>query len=222
MSGLAFGLALLELKVCPVREARGWSGFRFSRAFFLIEDHVIECDQYMRSGGDAFLDDEAGFRGLCADMGVDFAFDEPGGFLAEFFEEPVEGVLVGLGLEHDGAVGFVADPAGDLVAHGDGAGAGAEPDALDSSLEDDALTRDHGCIVHGFGCGRGARGLHGPKWGVVPCQCGVGGGVGGFVRANLVDKSVMHRAAYDFVGTRANWGYRLGSGAGIQLQIGMD
>ncbi len=75
---------------------------------------------------------------------MDFAFDESGGLFAKVVEEGFEDLLVGLCFEHDGAVGFVADPAGDGVAGGDGGGACSESDALDSALEDDALAGDHG------------------------------------------------------------------------------
>jgi hypothetical protein len=93
---------------------------------------------------------EALLFGFGADMGVDLAFDEPGGFSAEVVEEVFEGLLVALGFEHDGAVGLVADPPGDHVACGDGFCPSAEPHALDAPLEDHALTGHHGGIVVGM------------------------------------------------------------------------
>ena len=95
-------------------------------------------------------------------MGVNLSFDKPGGFSSQIGEEGFEDLLVALGFEHDGAVGFVADPPGDGVASRDQGGPGAESNALDSSLEDDALTGDHEGIVEHFGGVMRSRTLLGP------------------------------------------------------------
>ncbi len=94
---------------------------------------------------------KGGFVGDGADMGMDFAFDESGGFSSQVVEEVFEDLFVALGFEHDGAVGLVADPAGDGVTRGNRGGACAESNALNSALEDDALAGDHGGYCRMFG-----------------------------------------------------------------------
>ena len=89
------------------------------------------------------------FVWFCADVGLDLAFDEPRGLFSELGDEGVEVGLGALGFEHDGAVGLVADPSRDWVAFGDEPGAGSEPDALDSALEDDSEAGDHACDCSG-------------------------------------------------------------------------
>ena len=87
------------------------------------------------------------FVGFGANVRVDLTLDEPRCLFAEFGQERVQILLGALGLEHDGPVGFVADPPGDWKSDRGVAGAGSEADALDSSLEDDTLSGDHVEIV---------------------------------------------------------------------------
>jgi hypothetical protein len=61
---------------------------------------------------------------------------------AEFGDEAVEVCWGPLGLGEDGAVGLVSDPPGEVEREGDGAGGGAEADALDGAAELET-TADH-------------------------------------------------------------------------------
>lgn len=61
---------------------------------------------------------KARFVRFGSDMGMDFSLDEAGGLLAEIVEKGIQVRFGALGFEHDGAVWFVADPAGDREAFG--------------------------------------------------------------------------------------------------------
>jgi hypothetical protein len=88
-------------------------------------------------------DIECGFVGLCANVGLDLAFDESGGLFSQFGEKCIDIWFGALGFEHDGAVWLVADPPSDGFVIGDKPGAGSESDALDAALEDDSEACDH-------------------------------------------------------------------------------
>lgn len=95
------------------------------------------------------VDLEAVLAGFGSYIDLDLALDEARGLFAEIGEEVFEVVFGALGFEHDGAVGFVSDPACDWKSFGAGAGPHSEADALDSALEDDALAGDHGVDCSG-------------------------------------------------------------------------
>ena len=89
------------------------------------------------------------FVGFGAYMGMDLAFDEPRCFPAKLGEERVKVVFSALCLQHHGAIGLVAYPPRDWELHRGVPSSDTKPHALNSALEDYALTGDHAEIVDG-------------------------------------------------------------------------
>ena len=90
------------------------------------------------------------FARLRTDMGMDLAFNKPGGLSSDIVKEIFECVLRPLGLEHHCAVGFIANPTSHFKARSDHPRSRTKTNALYPSLKNNPLPGDHTTIIVDF------------------------------------------------------------------------